>query len=83
MADIKAANPTLTNAVKYAELVRVPIPDGTLSRKEEKVIDKAIKKQEKTEKKEAKVVEKTNPVVEPKEKPAPNETRPISQPTNR
>ncbi|GAB3785813.1 hypothetical protein GCM10028818_48090 [Spirosoma horti] len=75
VAEIKAANPTLANAVKYAELVRVPIPDGALSRKEEKVIDKAIKKQEKTEKKEAKVVEKTNPVVEPKEKPAPSETK--------
>ncbi|AUD03553.1 LysM peptidoglycan-binding domain-containing protein [Spirosoma pollinicola] len=54
VADIKAANPTLKDAVKYAQIVRVPIPDGTLSRKEEKVIDKAVKKQEKAEKKEAK-----------------------------
>ncbi|GAB3806168.1 hypothetical protein GCM10028819_40970 [Spirosoma humi] len=67
VADIRAANPTLTNTVKYAELVRIPIPDGTLSRKEEKVIDKAIKKQEKSEKKEAKAVEKEKTVVEPKE----------------
>ena len=74
VADIKAANPTLANTVKYAELVRVPIPDGALSRKEEKVIDKAIKKQEKTEKKEAKVVEK-KAVVEPKESSVPKETK--------
>lgn len=74
VADIKAANPTLANSVKYAELVRVPIPDGALSRKEEKVIDKAIKKQEKTEKKEAKIIEK-KAVVEPKESSVPKETK--------
>ncbi|WP_461127797.1 LysM peptidoglycan-binding domain-containing protein [Spirosoma aerophilum] len=58
VADIRAANPTLKDAVKYAQIVRVPIPDGALSRKEEKVIDKAIRKQEKVEKKEAKLAEK-------------------------
>ncbi|AKD56370.1 LysM peptidoglycan-binding domain-containing protein [Spirosoma radiotolerans] len=76
VAEIKAANPTLSNAVKYAELVRIPIPDGTLSRKEEKVIDKAIKKQEKEEKKEVKVVEKEKAVVEPKQKSVSKETKP-------
>lgn len=61
VADIRAANPTLKDAVKYAQLVRVPIPDGSLSRKAEKVIDKAIKKQEKIEKKETRQAEKEQP----------------------
>lgn len=73
VADIKAANPSLVNTVKYAELIRIPIPDGTLSRKEEKAVDKAIKQQEKAEKKEAKTAEKA--AVEPKEKPTPKETK--------
>lgn len=75
VADIKAANPSLANTVKYAELVRIPIPDGALSRKEEKVIDKAIKKQEKTEKKDAKVIEKEKTAVEPKEPSVPKEIK--------
>lgn len=75
VAEIKAANPTLANTVKYAELVRIPIPDGALSRKEEKIVDKAIKKQEKAEKKEAKVAEKEKAVTEPKEKSAPQEPK--------
>ncbi len=61
VADIKAANPTLKEAVKYAQVVRIPIPEGKLSRKEEKVIDKAIRKQEKVEKKETQVAEKEKP----------------------
>ncbi len=65
VADIKAANPTLKDAVRYAQVVRIPIPDGTLSRKEEKVVDKAIRQQEKEEKREGKVAEKVIPT-EPK-----------------
>ena len=42
----------------------------TLSRKEEKVIDKAIRKQEKAEKKESKVAEKATVPKVPDEKPA-------------
>lgn len=58
VAEIKAANPDMKDAVRYDQLVRVPIPEGALSRKEEKVIDKAIRKKEKEEKREAKVEEK-------------------------
>lgn len=62
VAEIKAANPDMKDAVRYDQLVRVPIPDGALSRKEEKVIDKAIRKQEKEEKREAKAAEKEKAV---------------------
>ncbi|GAB4019121.1 hypothetical protein GCM10028808_55940 [Spirosoma migulaei] len=65
VAEIKAANPDMKDAVRYDQLVRVPIPDGALSRKQEKVIDKAIKKKEKEEKRETKVEAKaadTKPV---------------------
>jgi LysM repeat protein len=58
VADIKAANPDMKEAVKYDQLVRIPIPDGALSKKEEKAVDKAIRKQEKAEKREAKATEK-------------------------
>ncbi|QMW00375.1 DPBB and LysM peptidoglycan-binding domain-containing protein [Spirosoma foliorum] len=58
VAEIKAANPDMKDAVRYDQLVRVPIPDGALSRKEEKAIDKAVKKKEKEEKREAKAAEK-------------------------
>ncbi|MVM34660.1 LysM peptidoglycan-binding domain-containing protein [Spirosoma sp. HMF4905] len=62
VAEIRAANPDMKDAVRYDQLVRVPIPDGALSRKEEKVIDKAIRKKEKEEKREAKVEEKEKSV---------------------
>ncbi len=58
VADIKAANPAMNVAVKYGELVRVPIPDGALDKKAEKTIDKAIRQKAKEEKREAKVAEK-------------------------
>ncbi|GAB2567015.1 LysM peptidoglycan-binding domain-containing protein [Spirosoma areae] len=58
VADIKAANPDLKDAVRYDQLVRIPIAEGALSRKEEKAIDKALRKQEKVEKREAKATEK-------------------------
>ncbi len=53
VADIKAANPDMADALRYDQVIRIPIPDGALSKKEEKKIDKAIKKQEKEEKKQA------------------------------
>ncbi|MGF7216157.1 LysM repeat protein [Spirosoma lacussanchae] len=54
VAEIKAANPDMTDAVRYDQLVRIPLPDGALSRKQEKAIDKAIKKEEKEQKRVAK-----------------------------
>lgn len=57
VAEIKAANPDMHDAVRYDQLVRIPIPDGALSRKEEKSIDKAIRKKEKEEKQTTKVEE--------------------------
>ena len=57
VAEIKAANPDMHDAVRYDQLVRIPIPDGALSRKEEKSIDKAIRKKEKDEKRVAKAEE--------------------------
>ena len=53
VADIRAANPDMSDALRYDQVIRIPIPDGALSKKEEKKIDKAIKKQEKEEKKQA------------------------------
>ena len=49
VADIRTANPDMTDALRYGQTIRIPIPDGALSRKEEKQIDKAIRKQEKEE----------------------------------
>lgn len=54
VAEIKTANPDMNEAVRYDQVVRVPIPDGVLSRKEAKAIDKAIRKEEKDEKREVK-----------------------------
>ncbi|MCK8491043.1 LysM peptidoglycan-binding domain-containing protein [Spirosoma sp. RP8] len=51
---IKSANPSIGNAVRFAQVVRIPIADGALSRKEAKAIDKAIRKEEKEKDKEAK-----------------------------
>ncbi|WP_020604813.1 LysM peptidoglycan-binding domain-containing protein [Spirosoma spitsbergense] len=53
VAEIRAANPDMSDALRYDQVIRIPIPDGALSKKEEKKIDKAIKKQEKEEKKQA------------------------------
>ncbi|WP_338875245.1 LysM peptidoglycan-binding domain-containing protein [Spirosoma sp. SC4-14] len=51
---IKSANPDLNENVRYAQIIRIPIPDGALSRKEAKAIDKAIRKEEKEKEREAK-----------------------------
>jgi len=53
---IKSANPDIKENVRYAQLVRIPIADGALSRKEAKAIDKAIRKEEKAKEREAKQV---------------------------
>ncbi|MFD2573197.1 LysM peptidoglycan-binding domain-containing protein [Spirosoma soli] len=55
VAEIKAANPDMNESVRYDQLVRIPIPDGALNRKEAKALDKAIRKEEKQQKREAKV----------------------------
>ncbi|GAB3640962.1 hypothetical protein GCM10027423_15980 [Spirosoma arcticum] len=55
VADLKAANPDMSESVRYDQVVRIPIPDGALNRKEAKAIDKAIRKEEKQVEREAKV----------------------------
>ncbi len=65
VADIKAANPDMTDALRYDQVIRIPIPDGALSKKEEKKIDKAIKKQEKEEKKQASTENETKKSSDP------------------
>lgn len=81
VADIKAANPDMKEAVQYAQIVRVPIPDGALSRKEARTIDKAIRKQEKVEKVQERTA-KTTPdkAGPPPAKQAAKETRPADDP---
>ncbi len=60
VADVKAANPDMNESVRYDQVVRVPIPDGALSRKEAKAIDKAIRKEEKQVEHEAKITNSDN-----------------------
>jgi LysM repeat protein len=55
VGDIKAANPNMNESVRFDQVVRIPIPDGALSRKQEKAIDKAIRKEEKEVDREAKI----------------------------
>ncbi|GAB3509444.1 hypothetical protein GCM10027341_46500 [Spirosoma knui] len=64
VAEIKAANPDMNDAVRYDQVVRIPIPESSLSRKEAKAIDKAIRKEEKEQKREAKAAGKPTPVDE-------------------
>ncbi|GAB3549201.1 septal ring lytic transglycosylase RlpA family protein [Spirosoma fluminis] len=64
VAEIKAANPDMNDAVRYDQVVRIPIPESSLSRKEAKAIDKAIRKEEKEQKREAKAADKPTPVDE-------------------
>ncbi|RYF53684.1 MAG: LysM peptidoglycan-binding domain-containing protein, partial [Cytophagaceae bacterium] len=55
---IKSANPDLTdNSVRYDQLLRVPVADVTLSRKEQRDAEKALKKEEKEKQKVAKEAE--------------------------
>ncbi|MBD2752686.1 LysM peptidoglycan-binding domain-containing protein [Spirosoma validum] len=63
VAEIKAANPDMKATVQYNQLVRVPLPDASLNRKQEKVVDKAIQKQEKDEKREVKAKSEDRPVI--------------------
>ena len=80
--EIKAANPDMKDAVRYDQLVRIPIPDGALSRKEEKKVDKAIRKQEKEAKREAKAAEKPveTKIVAKAEKAPEKETKKVEDP---
>ena len=63
VAEIRAANPDMADALRYAQVIRVPIPDELLSRKEAKKLDKAIREDEKMKKREAKTDAKPNPTV--------------------
>ncbi len=65
VAEIRAANPDMNDALRYDQLIKIPIPDGALSKKEEKKIDKAIKKQEKEEKKQASTENDTKKTTDP------------------
>ena len=64
VAELKAANPDMHDAVRYDQVVRVPIPESSLTRKEAKAIDKAIRKEEKEQKREAKATNKPSSVDE-------------------
>ena len=65
VSDIKAANPDMNESVRYDQVVRIPIPDGSLTRKQEKAIDKAIRKEEKQVEREAKIHNEANAPAEP------------------
>lgn len=55
---IKAANPDLSdNSLRYDQLLRVPVATVTLSRREEREAEKALKKEEKENQKAAKETE--------------------------
>ena len=60
VGDLKAANPDIKESVRYDQVVRIPIEKGTLSRKQEKAIDKAIRQEEKQVEREAKIHNETN-----------------------
>ena len=60
VADVKAANPDMSESVRYDQVVRIPIADGALSRKEAKAVDKAIRKEEKQVEREAKITNSAN-----------------------
>lgn len=55
VADLKAANPDLSESVRYDQVMRIPLSTGSLSRKEEKAIATAIRKEEKQVEREAKI----------------------------
>lgn len=59
VAEIKSANPGVPDAIRYNQVIRVPIPEGSISRKQEKAMTKAIREEEKMKKREAKAKETT------------------------
>jgi LysM repeat protein len=61
VADIKSANPGVPDAIRYNQVIRVPIPEGSISRKQEKAMTKAIREDEKMKKREAKAKESGQP----------------------
>ena len=59
LKDIKGANPDLSDAgVRYDQLLRVPVSEVSLSRREEKDVEKSIRREEKEKAKAAKDAEK-------------------------
>lgn len=77
---IKAANPELGSTVRYAQIVRIPIPDGALSRKAAKAMDKAIKKEEKQKEKEQESKTRSESVAKTTEKKPEKDARKSSDP---
>ena len=67
--EIRTANPGMEDALRYAQVIRVPLPDESLSRKEAKKLDKAIREEEKMKKREAEA--KSDPANPKSDKPAP------------
>ncbi|QKZ15694.1 LysM peptidoglycan-binding domain-containing protein [Spirosoma sp. KUDC1026] len=57
VAEIKAANPGVPDALRYNQVIRVPVPEGSISRKQEKALTKAIREEEKMKKRESKAKE--------------------------
>jgi LysM repeat protein len=68
VADIKSANPGIPDAIRYNQVIRVPIPEGSISRKQEKALTKAVREEEKMKKREAKGKEKEATKTEPSAK---------------
>lgn len=79
VSDIRAANPDVGDAVRYDQVIRVPIPEGALSRKEAKVMDRAIRKEEKKQERDASITS-TSVASAPTPKPAERESRKAEDP---
>ncbi|GAB4023469.1 DPBB and LysM peptidoglycan-binding domain-containing protein [Spirosoma koreense] len=58
VAEIRTANPELKESVRYGQLVKVPVPERSLSHQDEKTADKELKKQEKEASRQAKAENK-------------------------
>lgn len=59
VALIRAANPDLGEAVRYKQVVRVPLSEASQSRKERRAEDKAIRQEEKAKERSADVAQPT------------------------
>lgn len=69
LKDIKTANPDLSDAgVRYDQLLRVPVAEVSLSRREQKDVEKSIRKEEKEKARAAKDAEKVIAAAEADEK---------------
>ena len=78
---LKAANPGLTDAVKYNQIVRVPQPQAPLSRKEERTVERAAKREEKAAKRAAKENDQLMKKAEPAAKTEPTSKVVLKTPT--